>query len=205
MMWWITFYLPLFGFVSCVSCSLSRFLLQLLASMNIFILDNSPIVAARYLGDDHLNKMILESCQMFANCFTKEQLAGAPFTQKGKPWRRSHYNHPCSKWVRQSTRNSIWMILYVKELFNERKYRFPKREEHDCRKFFEWVMIAIGHIEFPEQAQTPFAVAIPDGALCRRMLYFNDMDAVRQYRGYYAKDKVKMHHWTKRDKPSFIP
>lgn len=173
--------------------------------MNIFILDPSPVLSARLLGDDHLNKMILESCQMLANCFTKEQLKEAPLTKAGTIWKYSHYNHPCSKWVRESKGNYTWLCFYVDSLLRERRYRFPKRAEHDCKRFYEWALIYSMLLKFPVEKQTPFVVAIPENAICRRMLYFDEVNPIRQYQGYYAKDKKKMHKWTKREKPPFIP
>ena len=173
--------------------------------MNIFILDQSPVLSARLLGDGHINKMILESCQMLANCFTKEQLGLAPLTKAGTVWKHSHIHHPCSMWVKTSLANAQWLLIYTGSLLAERKYRFPKREEHDCKRFYEWAMMNILEVWFPENKLTPFAVAIPEGALCRRMLYFDEVDPVRQYQGYYTKDKKKMHQWTNRDKPPFIP
>lgn len=174
--------------------------------MNIFILDKSPVLAAQYLVDGHINKMILESCQMMANLFTDEQLKKAPLTKTGTTWRHSHYNHPCSIWVRESKGNLDWLARYVIEIINERYYRWPKREPHDCQRFFNWVLFkGIKLLKFTQEEQTPFAIAIPETAQCRRLLWFDEMDVVRQYRAYYAKDKKHLHKWTNRKKPDFIP
>lgn len=172
--------------------------------MNIFILDNSPVLAARSLGDVHINKMILESCQMLATCFTHEQLTNAPPTKQGTAWKHTHVNHPCSKWVRESRMNALWLVYHTVELLNERRFRWPKRDQHDCKRFFDWVFINLKDVKFDKTERTPFAIAIPETAKCRRLLFFDDMDAVRQYKAYYKKDKVHCHEYTKRNKPEWL-
>ena len=51
--------------------------------MNIFCIDENPIQAARWLCDIHLSKMVVESSQMLANCFTSETLEDAPRAKSG--------------------------------------------------------------------------------------------------------------------------
>ena len=63
--------------------------------MNIFKLDESPVVSAKYACDKHVVKMILESAQMLC----------AVHPEGTAPYKRSFYNHPCTKWVRESNLN----------------------------------------------------------------------------------------------------
>jgi len=58
--------------------------------MNIFCIDKDPIQSAKWLCDQHVNKMVLESAQMVANCFSHEVLAEAPKTKKGTPRKYSY-------------------------------------------------------------------------------------------------------------------
>ena len=88
--------------------------------MNIFCIDKDPIQSAKWLCDQHCNKMVLESAQMVANCFTLETLAElAPKTQKGTARKHSYYNHPCSIWTRESYENYMWHLELMKNLLNE--------------------------------------------------------------------------------------
>ena len=59
--------------------------------MNIFVLDKNPYEAARQACDKHVVKMILESAQMLC----------AVHPEGVAPYKRSFYNHPCTKWVRR--------------------------------------------------------------------------------------------------------
>ena len=68
--------------------------------MNIFVLDKNPIRAAKMACDKHVVKMILESAQMLCSV----QPEGTA------PYKRSFYNHPCTKWVRESDANYDWLI-----------------------------------------------------------------------------------------------
>ena len=67
--------------------------------MNIFVLHKDPVVAAQMQCDKHVVKMLLESAQMLCS----------PFEPGSAPYRRSHYNHPCSKWARESSSNYQWL------------------------------------------------------------------------------------------------
>lgn len=68
--------------------------------MNIFATDPCPYKSAKYLSDQLLNKMILESAQMLA---ASTGLAGIKYP-------KSVYNHPCTKWVRSDVRNLGWLF-----------------------------------------------------------------------------------------------
>ena len=60
--------------------------------MNIFVLDTDPQTAARLMCNKHVVKMILESAQMLCSAFENGEA----------PYRRAYYNHPCTKWARES-------------------------------------------------------------------------------------------------------
>lgn len=54
--------------------------------MNIFYLDRDPVVAARYLADQHILKMQIESAQL---------CCAAHWCNNSKaPYKLSHKNHP---------------------------------------------------------------------------------------------------------------
>jgi len=60
--------------------------------MNIFYINENPIIAARELADDHIRKMQIESAQM---CSTAHWVSGST-----APYKKSHTNHPSAKWTR---------------------------------------------------------------------------------------------------------
>lgn len=81
--------------------------------MNIFVTNSDPKIAASHLDDKRVNKMIIETVQMLSLIF------------KG-PYKQTHANHPCSKWVRESDNNLQWTIEYLDALYHEHKARTGK-------------------------------------------------------------------------------
>ena len=94
--------------------------------MNIFKLDESPVVSAKYACDKHVVKMILESAQMLC----------AVHPEGTAPYKRSFYNHPCTKWVRESARNYEWLLLHAYALCAEYTSRYDK--VHKSEAVIEW-------------------------------------------------------------------
>lgn len=161
--------------------------------MNIFYVDKSPYIAAISLVDKHVNKMIVESAQLLANCYSPEMLSKAPLTQKGNIRGYSYYNHKCSVWARKTIGNFNWLLDHARCLVNEKLYRTSK--EHFSSTFIAWCIdnspdvVPIGNITTP-------ALAIKD--------YPDLGDPVTTYRNYYNKDKKHLFKWTKRQPPWWI-
>lgn len=168
--------------------------------MNIFALDRDPVTAARWLCDKHISKMVVESGQMLANIFTPQELTTAPLTKAGTVWRHSHFNHPCSKWVRESRANAIWLCIHATTMENERIERGFK--PHFSLGFILWCLENLPRDRFPRHDLTDFAVAINPEQSCRRHPDFTAADTVGKYRLYYKCDKP-FATW-KRNKPEWF-
>jgi len=166
--------------------------------MNLFILDKNPSVAARYNCDTHVNKILLEFCQMAANCFSLETLQYAPKTQKGTTRKHSYFNHPVSKWMRETTGNLEWAVEHTIELENERLYR--GYNPHFSFAFVDWVASSIAKSSVDIGGITKFAIAIAEDKNCRKIAGFDNLPVVDQYRLYYKYDKP-FATWTKREIP----
>ena len=96
--------------------------------MNIFYVELEPDAAARSLCDKHVVKMPLESAQMLC----------APFATA--PYKRVHYNHPCTVWARESKANYEWLLDHAFALLQEytnRKRRLPSSRTHRTLEGFE--------------------------------------------------------------------
>lgn len=170
--------------------------------MNIFCIYNDPIESAIHLVDKHVSKMVLESAQMLANCFTKEQLAASncPRTKNGTVRKHSYFNHPCSIWTRSSRDNMRWLIAHAKAMDKERMARSilkgdPVAIPHYCIDFINWVEENLGSSIVAEGGLTKFAQAMPDEFKCE--------DSVSAYRHLYKVGKAHLHTWTK-NKPDWI-
>jgi hypothetical protein len=96
--------------------------------MNIFYINEDPIIAARELADDHIRKMQIESAQM---CCTAHWAIGGE-----APYKRAHLNHPSTKWVRESIQHYRWLIAHGLEICNEFEKRYGK--SHKTKEVLEW-------------------------------------------------------------------
>ena len=150
--------------------------------MNIFVLDNNPHVAAMYACDKHVVKMILESAQMLCSV----QPEGTA------PYKRSFYNHPCTKWVRASSANYDWLIEHARALCTEYSRRYGK--VHKSEKVIDWC--DANRPELPDVGLTPFAQAMPED--------YKNEDAVEAYRTYYRNDKRRFATWKDVDPPTWF-
>jgi len=180
------------------------FLCGKIVSMNIFVLDNNPVTAAKMMCDKHVIKMILESCQLLSTAH--HVLDGESiFVDSGKKKYNTYscnnsnickatmINHPCTIWTRKTSENYIWLHRHAVALSNEYTFRYGKihamnsmLESHLCR--------------FPAKIQlgslTPFAQAMPD---CYKNPY-----AVDAYRAYYIGEKMRFAKWKKGNVPDWF-
>tara|TARA_B110000503_G_scaffold121152_1_gene184471 strand:+ start:352 stop:882 length:531 start_codon:yes stop_codon:yes gene_type:complete len=102
--------------------------------LNIFVVDECPVLSAAELPDKYSVKMPLETCQMISviyspwyyNWGTIPKKDGTPYkTQKG-----AFRNHPCVIWSSQSYHNLAWLIRHGYALCNEYRHRYGKI--HSC-------------------------------------------------------------------------
>lgn len=149
--------------------------------MNIFILDENPILSAQYQCDKHVVKMILESAQLLCGVFDSA------------PYKRTHYNHPCAKWVRESLGNFTWLKNHAFALCQEYTYRYEK--VHKSASIVEWCSSNTHKMNFELFDQTPFVQCVPDK--------YKSNDAVLSYRNYYINDKKSFCKWSKRQTPEW--
>lgn len=193
--------------------------------MNIFVLHPNPKKAARYHADKHVVKMLLESVQMLYSAhwvltYPFLLLKKGPFAvsmyQKGLPsppafsvfeapkqlknpsqrgYRPVHIHHPCTKWVRNSLANYMWLCELALALANEFKYRFGST--HSCEAHVKWLM------EHPPALDTipltQFAEAMPD--------QYKRGDPIKSYRAFYRGEKTEKgitNRYTKRHKPHWL-
>lgn len=154
--------------------------------MNIFVLDKDPKMAARNLCNKHVSRMPLESAQMLCTAFPIDVTT---------PYRRTHVNHPCSKWTRASSDNYVWHVEHALEICNEYTRRYDRR--HASQDVIEWCHKHMPNL--PNTGVSQFAVAIKDQA-------YHDPDPVIAYRAYYIGEKYRFAKWAPRsDPPSWWP
>ena len=144
--------------------------------MNIFVLDERPLVAAQYLDDVRVPKMIVESAQMLASALrrhgaTDEEMPIAKTS--GKPYLGGYKNHPCTIWAGNTSSNFAWLALHGLGLCAEYTKRFGK--VHACESAIKHMIRMVDKI--PAGITEPFALAMDDE--------YKQENAVEAYRNYY--------------------
>jgi len=179
--------------------------------MNIFILDNDPVIAAQEQCDKHVVKMIVESAQMLST--VHRMLDGVMERRPSKSgamlqywklndqrenilYKACHFNHPSTVWTRESKANYQWHYKHFIALCDEYTYRYGKVHSTDTK-----LRIALQQIptNIPEKHMTPFKLAMGSNPECILE------DAVESYRRFYeTKQKRFTMVWTKRPVPKWF-
>lgn len=155
--------------------------------MNIFVLDENPSLAAQYLCDKHVIKMVLESAQLLCSVFyTNSNII--------PPYRLTHKNHPCAKWARYSKDNFEWLLKHFYGLLKEYKTRYNKI--HKCQQIFDWIINNRQCLNFNNTGLSKFILAMPE--------QYKSKDTVISYRNYYNGEKLKFAKWKLGNKPKWV-
>ena len=152
--------------------------------MNIFVLDVRPDVCARYHNNRHNIKMIVETAQLLSTAHWE--------TGSEAPYKKTHINHPSSKWARESIYNYRWLVDLGLELCKEYTYRYGKI--HKTQSKLEW--LRNNEPNLPDTFLTPFALAMPDE--------YKDKNPVKAYRDYYIGEKLHLCQYKNRKIPNFL-
>jgi len=95
--------------------------------MNIFYLDKSPVLSARYQCDKHVVKMILESAQLLCTAHrVLDYTLTSEHDSKGL-YKSTHKNHPSAIWARSGYEQYSWLYHHFIALGNEYEYRYHKK------------------------------------------------------------------------------
>lgn len=150
--------------------------------MNIFVVDEDPIVSATQLCDKHVVKMIVEGCQMLS---TIHRIGGSHFIYAPvNLYKASFHNHPCTIWARESSENYMWLADHTRALSFEYTHRYGKiHAAHDMTEWF----VKMYPANIVHSKLTPFAQAMPDK--------YKNSDPVQAYRNYYIHDKSRFAKW----------
>lgn len=149
--------------------------------MNIFVLDRDTQTCAQYHNNKHVVKMVLESAQLLSTTMNLTGGAG--------PYRTTHKNHPCTKWVRNSRENYTWLCDLFDSLLVEYTFRYDKI--HKCSAYAE--TFRQHTFSLPSVGLTPFVLAMP--------VIYHSNDAVQSYRQYYMAEKSHIANWGRRAIP----
>lgn len=102
--------------------------------VNHFLIDLDVEKSAKFVCDAHVNKMLLETCQLLYTAW-HENAVELPAVADGEapPYKAAHKNHPTAIWTRAHKNNYDHMIKYAFALNKEAIARYPDRKtEHKC-------------------------------------------------------------------------
>ena len=156
--------------------------------MNIFLLSMNPREAAESHCDKHVVKMILETAQLL---YCAHWVLD-PDNLLSNAYKKTHPNHPCAIWVRESVANYRWLCDLGYWLCNEYTFRYSKT--HKTETHITW--LADNFPPLPDIGPTPFRMAMPDE--------FKNEDPVVAYKLYYLGAKQRMLIYSKRTPPPFV-
>lgn len=155
--------------------------------MNIFVLDENPVIAAELHCDKHVVKMVVELYQQMGSAVIRHGALpeDMPITAKGTPLKGGYKNHPCTRWVGDTNKNYKWAAHHALELCNEYSKRYNKI--HTCQKGIE----KLSDMDYliPDGEMTEHPLAMPNE-------YKSD-DVVESYRNYYIYEKSNFAKWEK--------
>ncbi len=157
--------------------------------MNIFYLDQDPVLAAQYHCDKHVVKMILETAQILSTVCRHN------YDSRPGLYKPTHEHHPCVQWANLTGGNYHWLWRLGTDLCNEYTYRYGKVHKSSavikaCCLEPDNLRQSIEHLTFPAQAMPPE--------------YQRDDSAVAAYRAYYRGAKSSLLVFTRRRPPEWL-
>ena len=158
--------------------------------MNIFYFYDSPMKSAQAQPDKMLVKMPLESAQML--CTAHRALDGDEYADLCGMYKVAHLNHPCSKWVRESSDNYIWLYKHFLALGMEYKFRYG-RNHASITKLGRALFATPDNI--PLGKRTPVAQAMPEE--------YKNENPIVAYRNYCINEKHYAKWERNRSKPDW--
>jgi hypothetical protein len=180
--------------------------------MNLFILDEDPVEAARLQCDKHVVKMIVESAQMLSTAHrmidggetrmpsksgkTMVKYWKIPDFRENFLYKAVHMGHPCTVWTMESSENYIWHMVHFTALCDEYFYRYGKI--HASTQLIAYLGTLPDKIKVGQQ--TPFRLAMGSNPECMFL-----EDPVKSYRAFYQTKQTRFKMaWTKRDIPEWF-
>jgi len=179
--------------------------------MNIFYLDNDPVVAAQMQCDAHVVKMVIESAQMLSTAH--RMLDGIQYFdlstngRRIRRWRLDderenilykavHMNHPCTVWTRENTANYLWHYRHFVALCDEFTHRYGKTHATDKQ-------LRKPLMNMPENIPHSPVISLP--ALAMEESCKVEESTVDCYRRFYETKQTRFNmRWTNRRVPEWF-
>jgi len=155
--------------------------------MNLFFVNQDPVMAAMDLADKHVVKMLLECCQMMSTAARRNGYESEHI------YKDAHVKHPMTVWVGDSRKHYEWCWEHAVALATE--YRIRYMREHKSASLLPRLAYAMyNHV--PDNGWVDPPLCMPDE--------YKIGNYVDSYREYYRKGKAHLHKWTSKNIPEWI-
>jgi hypothetical protein len=135
--------------------------------------------------------MILETAQLLYCAHWVLKPENLPTTA----YKKTHVNHPCSIWVRESLANYKWLCELGWWLCKEYQYRYGETKVHKTETHIRW-LTENPPASLRDIGITQIKLAMPD--------QYKTKNPVDAYRRYYQGAKRDVIHYTRREWPAFL-
>lgn len=171
--------------------------------MNIFILDSDIDKCAAAYVTKHIGKMQLELAQLLSTYIHHlyNRTPQPPFVNefvKDKLYKSTHFNHPCSKWIRFDWRGFVYTSGLLWALSKE----YFKRTGKHHKSFLQMVDAGATSEQYYNQAKE-LNIELLNPAKAMPDEYKTD-SVVESYRNYYNLGKKHLHDWKNATVPEWI-
>lgn len=139
------------------------------------MIDYDPIQAAVYLCDEHVVKMMLESCQMLSTALVLKY----GYESDDVVMRPAYYNHPCNIWLRERDGNFKWLVKHLNAMIYQYKIRYDNEFSRGVLRYKDILLRCLDLIStMPDNKFTAVPLCMPD--------IYKIGDCVKSYRAYYT-------------------
>ena len=160
--------------------------------MNIFVLDECPVISAQMQCDKHIVKMPLETAQMLCSVWHRYGQG------MNVPYKEAHKNHPCTLWAGDTMDNYNWLWLHGMELCFEYTRRYNKI--HGAIKHFQALWEGKKFVPDWKNFITPH----PQCFSGHDDLKTDENFPIEAYRKFYIVDKSRFARYKYTNKPQWM-
>ncbi|MAZ73702.1 MAG: hypothetical protein CMC70_11225 [Flavobacteriaceae bacterium] len=156
--------------------------------MNIFVVDECPVLSAQMLCDKHIVKMPLETAQMLCSVWHRHNVGDKV------PYKAVHQKHPATLWAGDSMDNYDWLWQHGMELCFEYTRRYNKI--HKCQQvIMDLEVYQVPFVFTIRDYGTPHPQCMPDEYKSTKLRIHSN--TVKAYRTYYVNAKKSIAKWEK--------
>ena len=165
-------------------------------------------MAAKYACDKHVVKMLTETIQIMSTSHRMldgDENGVLPDERDDILYKKTHANHPCCVWARESDSNHEWLWKYM--VFLEREYYHRFGQHNPVEKQLHGAFWDKGRAKYvaqtptnmPKGPRTPFHIGMKQHPEC-----IVEGDPIESYRNLYRSVKREFAQWKNGSIPEWL-